>query len=1072
MKACYVILLYLAFGCALTQAMEQGTITVNIGETQDKPSTFEVDLATPSIIELQIAPGTLLTFSATQRTADVVLSSTNCGSSSAYKNVTINTPGSFRIAELLFIDVEATTTCKIKIFGKEQVDQRSISTITLTSVKDKQLRPLFHHLNQAGESWHLHSSSITTSSSNHHLLKALSHYVEAAKIAKAMGQFEFAFYSQFQHSIVLHYLGQYNEQAGVLSEMKNSPQLPTRWLIPVLLDLARHSLFELGNTAEAKQYLYSASALCDEESNPLYFAEVLELQAAVEAKKQRYSSAILLLEKSYEIQVIHGAMFSGLNNAISIGYFYLLVGDFVSASNQYRSALALATEVQDSYSLTNVYIKLATVHRNLGQFDEANNYISKALESSINFPHSYLPVWANLEKARLLVDTGQNSYAINFFEKARQNLEAINALYEAYKIDLTIAELLLQENRLVEATTKIGRYFSTLNTQLSDIDKAQTQVVSARILTSQGKYGEALLLQQQAQQEISESDDTYNKTLLLFDLAVSNAHLGNIQKSKQLFHSALNNFNDIPSISLMLSRVLRYLNAIEKHSATDALEAANFAVNKMLKIHTLIQRSDLRSGFLSQYQSLVSKVISLDPSLTPKESLLLAESVRAEQLERYFRNKSQAVSSHSNISQELKDLSSQIGQLFTAMQSAKNSATRKNILNKINAFSELRYQKELQLLATETENIDAFDAHHLAELQNRLDQQAAILFIDISEQQSHSWLIDNKSVKYHPLPGRNELKALTHPIMEGILNHELNQAWMQNLTKVSNLFLGESEFPESMNSLHIITDNELQQFPFAILKNPLNNTFWYESVALSQHYSLNFLHNQLLNTSNQLAFDNALVIANPKFITKTPSNRANEGFRVSDLPYSGREASIIASIPQLNTDVITTVAATKENVTTMNLSTYDIIHFATHAIANNELLNLGGIVLSNADNGDNLLLTPEIRLLNINAHLVVLSGCETSFGYSLEGEGNLGVSRAFFQSGAKNVIGSLWEVQDDATAILVGKFYEYLLKNKLSMPVALAKAQHFVRTFKRQDNRTPWKSPFYWAGFVLHGAGT
>lgn len=128
-------------------------------------------------------------------------------------------------------------------------------------------------------------------------------------------------------------------------------------------------------------------------------------------------------------------------------------------------------------------------------------------------------------------------------------------------------------------------------------------------------------------------------------------------------------------------------------------------------------------------------------------------------------------------------------------------------------------------------------------------------------------------------------------------------------------------------------------------------------------------------------------------------------------------------------------------------------------------------MLSNTSDQDNLLLTPEIKKMDINAHLVVLSGCETTDGNVIAGEGMLGLSRAFFESGAQNVIGSLWKVQDNATAMLMSQFYRYLLKHELPMAAALRQAQRDVRNYRRKDGHRPWKAPFYWAGFVLHGAG-
>ena len=95
--------------------------------------------------------------------------------------------------------------------------------------------------------------------------------------------------------------------------------------------------------------------------------------------------------------------------------------------------------------------------------------------------------------------------------------------------------------------------------------------------------------------------------------------------------------------------------------------------------------------------------------------------------------------------------------------------------------------------------------------------------------------------------------------------------------------------------------------------------------------------------------------------------------------------------------------------------------------------------------------------------LVVLSACETGLGGVTPGEGVFGLRRAFIAAGARRLVMSLWKVDDDATAFLMGAFYA-AIKQGLDVDLALARAQKQTREHKE------WADPYFWSGFLLSGA--
>ena len=148
------------------------------------------------------------------------------------------------------------------------------------------------------------------------------------------------------------------------------------------------------------------------------------------------------------------------------------------------------------------------------------------------------------------------------------------------------------------------------------------------------------------------------------------------------------------------------------------------------------------------------------------------------------------------------------------------------------------------------------------------------------------------------------------------------------------------------------------------------------------------------------------------------------------------------------------------------LSEYRRVHFATHAVIDEEIPARSGVVLSLVDTGeeDGILRMPEIFNLELNADLVVLSACRTGLGKLIKGEGMVGLTRAFMYAGTPRVAVSLWEVNDLATADFMKAFYRHMKAGE-SAGMALRAAKLSMIHSGARD----YRHPYFWAPFVLVG---
>ncbi len=189
---------------------------------------------------------------------------------------------------------------------------------------------------------------------------------------------------------------------------------------------------------------------------------------------------------------------------------------------------------------------------------------------------------------------------------------------------------------------------------------------------------------------------------------------------------------------------------------------------------------------------------------------------------------------------------------------------------------------------------------------------------------------------------------------------------------------------------------------------------------------------------------------------------------LSRLPFTRKEVETISAlVPANQKKVALDFESNHTAATDSSLSQYRYIHFATHAVVDSARPELSGIALSRfnkyGQEQESFLRLNDIFNLRLPAELVVLSGCSTGLGRELRGEGLIGLTRGFMYAGAARVMVSLWDVNDEATAEFMTRFYRAMLVQKLT-PAAALKA---TQTSMAKDKR--WSAPYYWAAFVLQG---
>jgi CHAT domain-containing protein len=176
------------------------------------------------------------------------------------------------------------------------------------------------------------------------------------------------------------------------------------------------------------------------------------------------------------------------------------------------------------------------------------------------------------------------------------------------------------------------------------------------------------------------------------------------------------------------------------------------------------------------------------------------------------------------------------------------------------------------------------------------------------------------------------------------------------------------------------------------------------------------------------------------------------------LPGAKAEGEAIAAQFQPST-LLTDKQATKAKLLAEG-SECDLLHIATHGYADPEYPEFSGLLVAGeGEKSYDTLTAQEVYMWQLRARLVTLSACQTAMGKTVEGEGVMGLTRAFIFAGAQDVLCTLWPVADESTKALMTAFYTNL-KTNLSIEEALRLAQASLAA-KRDTAH-----PFFWAGFV------
>ena len=141
-----------------------------------------------------------------------------------------------------------------------------------------------------------------------------------------------------------------------------------------------------------------------------------------------------------------------------------------------------------------------------------------------------------------------------------------------------------------------------------------------------------------------------------------------------------------------------------------------------------------------------------------------------------------------------------------------------------------------------------------------------------------------------------------------------------------------------------------------------------------------------------------------------------------------------------------------------------VVHIATHLVVDTINPLKSTLIFQPSSTQAYTLSIDNIKKLKLNAQLITLAACKSSFGKNNFGEGLLNFSWSFYFAGAHNILTTRWNAADKTTDNIIADFYLFLKEGKTkSQAIQLAKIKYL------ETADAIGAQPFFWANFALNG---
>ena len=909
--------------------------------------------------------------------------------------------------------------------------------------------------------------------------EAIGFYLRAARVWGSLGDFENTAYSWHAAAYIAGV--QLSDEPAARSYLENAA---TNWeragqterVVAARKDIGQ-SLYREQRWESATQILDTVDdALAHDDVRMVFLAAVAKNDLCLIAMEQgRLERALTECEAAAEAFGRIGDDYEYNNTLHNVAMVHRFLGDYAKAIGLLRGVLERQSAIGNKLGQAKALGVMTDYLRESGELDEAMRAYD---ESYAIFAEHGLLTW----QASLLVKYSRLEALLDRPERVREHLDralqlavsANDARWQG-RARLYLAQL---EQRLGNVEEAIAQLSTALDVfQRSEdtvaIADTYTALIDTLIAADDLAAAQSMLDEFRIHQESHDLSAVYTN-LLEAKILTRQDKFG---AALPLVKEAIVEFMDLGSVLGQLEAGELLADLLERQGRWDDLLAHLEAQRVLIRTvgHSLIL-PEQKSRFFAQYRHYYERLIAghrkagnFESGQAILEMLNAAEEIRATALITALESDVNGVLSRapSDLQLQYHRSKQKVSQLISGA-SGRYSGMQSQWQDALHSLE--RIQNRIWDAESTLSELDNRVRIERSDIQALIDTDTAILYYFFGEKERFGLWLGTDGFERFDLRADVPISELSAQLL-----HEYHTPNSQQGLRVeaANALSAALLSPvrtrlDSVRRLIVVPDGPLHSVPFSGLPWPGTGVPVIQKVEVAYVPSLRAAMS--LAPSMQRGSFSVAAIGDPVTDAADPRLKTHpqrSGQRLARVPGTGREMRALERIIGMpSVTLFDGFDAVKTLVEGNKLKGYSILHFATHGIADQQSAERSGLYLSTFDRDghaiDGHLGLRDLFGLRFDAQLVVLSGCSTSLGEWQSTDGPVGISRAFQYSGVSNVVSTLWKVDDRASAELITDFYAALAGGE-AVPAALRSAQ--TAMLERGEHR----HPYYWAGFQSTG---